>query len=84
MTYTQRLNYFTKPRTWEAGEDRLRWREEDSEGEIPFGDIVAVRLKYAPTRTERSRVLLRIQTKTGVSEISNIDWQGPLLSLIHI
>ena len=80
MAYTQRLNYFTKSRTWEVGADQLQWGEEGRVGVILFTDIRSVRMAFSPTRTERNRYSLKLETSRGSFEITNIDWQGPLSS----
>ncbi len=78
MKYTHRLNAFKPTTTWEVAESGLVWSDDKGgNGNIPWGKIKSVRLRYEPSRAETRRVGLLIHAPYPVS-ITNIDYKGPL------
>lgn len=78
MRYTQRLNAFKPHTTWEVGKNGLAWLDDKGgKGDIPWGKIKSVRLRYEPSRAETRRVGLLIHTPHPYS-ITNINYKGPL------
>lgn len=76
ISYSQRLNQFTQPCTWELHEKGLIWTREDGfQNRIPFKNIKSVRLRYEPTRAETRRYALRIHDGRE-HVITNIHYKG--------
>jgi hypothetical protein len=76
ISYTHRLNAFTKPTTWQLHEKGLIMTEEGGqEWKIPFKNITAVRLRFEPSRAETRRYAMRIQAGRELA-ITNINYRG--------
>lgn len=82
MSYQNRLNAFHKRRDWSLVSGAIAWSEDSGvTGRLEFAQIRQVRLRYEPTRTEKKRALLQLQTAGDCESISNIDYRGPLESI---
>lgn len=82
MSYQNRLNAFHKRRDWSLVSGAIAWSEDSGvTGRLEFAQIRQVRLRYEPTRTEKKRALLQLQTAGDCESISNIDYCGPLESV---
>jgi hypothetical protein len=81
MRYPTRNHAFAPPVTWVIEEPWLRVEEERTPAVPPrmiaLGDIVQVRLEYAPTRPERNRFRCRLTLRTGETlEFFNRRYRG--------
>lgn len=73
MQYTHRPDALTSPLTYQLGEHALIWHDEKGRnGALEYASIKRVHLQYAPTRVQRDRYRLQLQTHNGKAfSISN-------------
>jgi len=59
LSYTVRLNFFAKERTYRLSDDALTWQDADGNGRLAFADVHQVRLSADPSfGKDRSRCTL--------------------------
>lgn len=74
--YTQRLNAFSRPTTWQVDQAGIYWNNDRGEqGEIPWSKLRRVRLRFEPSRFETRRIALHFDAPYPF-KISNIDYRG--------
>ncbi len=76
ISYTQKLNHFSKTTKWQLHEKGLIMTEDGGvEWKIPFGNITSVRLRFEPSRAETRRYAMRIQAGRELT-LTNINYRG--------
>ncbi len=78
VTYTHRLSFLTKERTYRTTDNALIWNDVDSpEIKLNYSDIVRIEGRFNPSRVQSNRYLLRIISRNGINiDISNTSYKG--------
>ena len=67
--YTVRANGLEPERTWELGEDALRWNTKYGPQQFDLGKITDLRLQWAPTRVNAEQFECHVWVASGWTEI---------------